>query len=181
MSQLRQHLKHNFITRFRAIWESFRLNRIGKNVYIDRDVRFLRYPGNIAIEDDVVIKEGARICVCNSKATIRIGKRTTVGYHSFIFSSNSIEIGDDCLIAPFVYIVDSNHGIDRTSKINEQPNVTGPIKLGNDIWIASNVTILMGITIGDGVVIAANSVVNHSIPAYEIWGGSPAKKIGDRK
>ncbi len=140
----------------------------------------MRYPANIVLQDDVVIKEGARICSCNASAQVSIGKRTTIGYHTFIFASEAIVIGDDCLIAPFVYIVDSNHGIDRSLKINQQPNETAPVKIGNDVWIASNVTILKGVTIGDGAVIAANSVVNKNVLPYEIVGGSPAKKIGER-
>jgi len=91
-----------------------------------------------------------------------------------------IEIGDDCLIAPFVYIVDSNHQIEKGININIQPNITDSIKIGNDVWIASNVTILKGVFIDNGAVIAANSVVNSNIPANEIWGGTPAKKIGER-
>ncbi|MBL7858476.1 MAG: acyltransferase [Cyclobacteriaceae bacterium] len=141
----------------------------------------MRFPRNIFIGDGVVVKEGARICSCNENAIIQIGSRTTVGYHTFIFASEKIEIGQDCLIAPFVYIVDSNHQIEKHQLINHQPNETSAIKIGNDVWIASNVTILKGVSIADGAVIAANSVLNHSVPAFEIWGGSPAKKIGERK
>jgi acetyltransferase-like isoleucine patch superfamily enzyme len=53
--------------------------------------------------------------------------------------------------------------------------------VGNDVWIASNVTILKGVHIADGAVIAANSVVNCNVGPYEIWGGSPARKIGERQ
>jgi len=141
----------------------------------------MRFPKNIVIDDEVVVKEGARICSCNSLAKISICKRTTVGYHNFIFASEKITIGDDCLIAPFVYIVDSNHSIKKEANINQQPNVTKAIAIGNGVWIASNVTILMGVTIGDGAIIAANSVLNKDVSPYEIWGGSPAKKIGDRE
>lgn len=141
----------------------------------------MRFPKNIHIADDVVIKEGARICSCNEKAVIEIGARTTIGYHNFLFASNRIKIGDDCLIAPFVYIVDSNHQTRRGQLINQQPNETAPIEIGNGVWIASNVTILKGVKIGDGAVIAANSVVNRDIPAFEIHGGSPARKIDERK
>ncbi len=141
----------------------------------------MRYPRNIHVGDDVVIKEGARICSCNENAMIRIGARTTVGYHTFIFSSQEIVIGDDCLIAPFVYIVDSDHGTARERKINLQPNQTAPINIGCDVWIASGVTILKGVTIGDGAVIAANSVVNTDVPPFAIFGGSPARKIGERE
>ena len=153
----------------------------GDQVFIDKNVEFQRFPKNIFITDNAAIKEGARICSCNEDAIIKIGKNTTIGYHNFIYASEKIIIGDDCLIAPFVYIVDSNHKIDRDKKINRQPNETSPIIIGNDVWIASHVTILKGVTIGDGVVIAANSLVNKDVEPYSIVGGSPAKKIGERK
>ena len=139
-------------------------------------MEFMRFPSNITVKDEAVVKEGARICSCNQSARVSIGARTTVGYHTFIFASESITVGDDCLIAPFVYLVDSDHSIKKGENINRQPNNTAPITIGNDVWIASNVTILKGVTIADGAVIAANSVVNKDIGPSEIWGGSPAKK-----
>ena len=52
--------------------------------------------------------------------------------------------------------------------------------IGNDVWVGHNVTILAGVTIGNGSIIAAGSVVNKDIPSCEIWGGVPAKKIRNR-
>lgn len=181
MSQLRKHLTFTWQNRLRAFIQSKRLYSLGKDVHIDKRVEFMRFPKNISIGDEVVVKEGARICSCNEQATINIGERTTVGYHTFVFASTSIDIGQDCLIAPFVYIVDSNHKIDKKEFINRQPNEVAPIHIGNDVWLGGNVIILKGVTIGDGAVIAANSVVNNDIQSYEIWGGSPAKKIGERE
>ena len=179
-NQLRKHLKYTLGTRLRYLRNKLRGVKLGERVYIDRNVQLLRYPANISIGSNVVVKEGARICSCNEHAPVKIGENTTIGYHNFIFASESISIGDNCLIAPFVYIVDSNHQTQRHQLINQQPNVTAPISIGNDVWIASNVTILKGVTIGDGAVIAANSVVNTDVPPYEIFGGTPAKKIGER-
>lgn len=180
-SQVRKHLKFTFRNKLRLSKARKRLGKCGSAVFIDKNVEFQRFPKNISIGSNAIIKEGTRICSCNEKAGISIGENTTIGYHNFIFASNEIEIGDNCLIAPFVYIVDSNHQIKKDKLINEQPNVTAPIKIGNDVWIASNVTILMGVTIGDGAVIAANSVVNKNVPAYTIYGGTPAQMIGERK
>lgn len=181
MSQLRKHIKYNIFNYVRYYIQKKRLGYLGERVFLDKNVELLRYPKNIRIQEDVIIKEGTKICSCNGEALIEIGKRTTVGYYNFIFASNSIKIGDDCLIAPFVYIVDSNHRIDKFKLINAQPNTTAPIIIGNGVWISSNVTILKGVNIEDGAVIAANSVVNKNVGAYEIWGGSPAKKIGERE
>jgi acetyltransferase-like isoleucine patch superfamily enzyme len=180
-SQLRKHLKYSWKNKFRLWKAKSRLGKCGEMVWIDKNVEFMRFPKNIFVDDNVVVKEGARICACNEKATIKIGKNTTVGYHNFYFASEQIEIGENCLIAPFVYIVDSNHKIAKEQLINEQANETSPIKIGNDVWIASNVTILKGVTIGDGAVIAANSVVNKDISPYTIVGGTPARFISKRE
>ena len=181
MSQLRQHLEFTFRNRIRILIGALKVDHLGTNVHIDKYVEFMRFPKNISINDEVILKEGVKLCACNKQAKIKVGKRTTIGYHTFIFASENIEIGDDCLIAPFVYLVDSNHQIAKSELINRQTNETAPIRVGNDVWIASNVTILKGVQIADGAVIAANSVVNCDIGAYEIWGGSPAKKIGERQ
>jgi acetyltransferase-like isoleucine patch superfamily enzyme len=180
ISQLRRNLRFTSTYKLRWFINKQKLGKLGKKVFIDKNVEFLRFPGNISIDDHAIIKEGAKICPCNDRARIFIGERTTIGYHTFIFASEKITIGNDCLIAPFVYIVDSNHQIKKELLINQQPNETAEIIIEDDVWIASNVTILKGVNIGKGAVIAANSVVNKSVPSYEIWGGTPAKKIGQR-
>jgi len=181
MSQLRKHLKYGLIHKLRWLAAKRKLKHLGKRVHIDKRVELMRYPENISIAEEVVLKEGARICACNQNAKIEIGARTTIGYHTFIFASDKIAIGKDCLIAPFVYIVDSNHQIKRGLPINQQPNETNPITIDDGVWIGSNVTILKGVNIGEGAVIATNSVVNKDVPPFEVWGGTPAKKIDERR
>ncbi len=161
-------------------FNKYRGVHLGENVFIEENTKFMRYPHNITIGDDVVVKEGVRICSCNETSKISIGARTTIGYHNFMFASKGITIGSDCLIAPFVYIVDSNHKALRGMNINQQGNVAEEISIGNDVWIASNVTILKGVHIADGCIIAANSVVNKDTEENGIYGGTPAKKIGER-
>lgn len=180
-SQFRKHLKFTYLNRLRLFLANKKLGSCGKGIWIDKNVEFLRYPKNLFLGENMAIKEGVKICPCNLETKIHIGENTTIGYFSFIFASKGITIGDNCLLAPFVYIVDSNHEIQRSQLINSQTNSVEEIIIGNDVWIASNSTILKGVTIGNGAVIAANSLVNKDVPEYEIWGGSPAKKIGDRK
>lgn len=180
-SQLRKHLKFTWRNRLRAAIQRGRIGRLGKDVFIDKNVELMRFPKNISIDDNVVVKEGARICACNEKATVCIGARTTVGYHTFVFASSGISIGADCMIAPFVYVVDSDHGIDRSQKMNEQPNQTAPVVIGNDVWIGTGAKILKGVTVGEGAVIAAGAVVKDNVEPYSIVGGIPAKKISERK
>lgn len=179
-NQLRKHLKFTFSNHLRYWFWKSKLKHTGQWVHLDRNIKFLRFPKNISIADNVVIKEGARICSCNESAQISIGENTTIGYHNFIFASSGISIGSNCLIAPFVYIVDSNHQIAKEKLINEQPNESAPISIGDDVWIASNVTILKGVTIGEGAVIGAHSLVNTDVAPYSIVAGAPIKTIGER-
>ena len=179
--QLRKHLKPTLASKWKYFRNRMRLAFCGENVYFEANTRILRYPKNVSIFDNAVIKEGARICSCNESAKISIGKNTTIGYHTFIFASEKITIGEDCLIAPFVYMVDSDHSIDRGQRINSQSNTTKPIVIGDDVWIGTGAKILKGVTIGEGAVIATGSVVRENVPSYSIYGGVPAKKIGERK
>ncbi len=179
-NQLRQNIKTTLRNRLRLLKAKRKLAFCGDYVWIDKNVEFQRFPKNITIKQNAVIKEGTRICSCNKNAGVVIGENTTIGFHNFIFASDGISIGDNCLIAPFVYIVDSNHQTKLGTLINQQQNVSKRIEIGNDVWIASNVTILMGVKIGDGAVIAANSVVNADVMSNTIVGGSPAKFISER-
>ena len=180
-SQFRNHTKYSLFNFLRYFYHKFRLGKIGKNVFISKNVSLLRFPKNIFIGDDVYFKDGVNICACNSNSKISIGSRTTIGFYTFIYSSENIQIGDDCSIAPFVYIVDSDHKINKNKKINEQENITSKIKIGNDVWIGTGAKILKGVSIGNGAVVSAGSVVNKNVKPYEIVGGIPAKNLSYRK
>jgi len=180
LSQVRKYTKFKLFNWIRYYYQKQRLGYLGSKVYIEKNVGLLRFPKNIVLKDNIIIKEGARICSCNETAKIQIGVNTTVGYHTFIFASQQIIIGGDCLIAPFVYIVDSDHGFKKSSKINQQSNQTAPIIIGNDVWIGTGAKILKGVTIGDGAIIAAGALVKDDVLPYTIVGGIPAKFIGER-
>lgn len=164
----------NFLQRIRGVNAS-------KKVVFYLGAKLLRFPSNITIGADAIIKSGAHLCACNYSAKISIGLRTTIGFNTYIYSSESIIIGDDCMIAPFVYIVDSNHSTARKSLLNTQPNTTHPIEIGNDVWIGAHSIILPGVKLGTGSIIAAGSIVTKDTEPYSIYAGCPAKKIGDRE
>lgn len=178
--QFRIHLKPGLKDRLYTFYLRRRLGFMGQGVTIDARASILRYPQNVQLADDVVIKQGAHICPCRIDASIRIGARTTIGFYSLLYASSKIEIGDDCMIAPFVYIVDSDHGIDKASLMNTQLNQAIPIIVENDVWIGAHAVILKGVQISRGAVIAAGAVVRESVPEYTIVGGVPARIIGER-
>lgn len=115
------------------------------------------------------------------RGEIKIGSFVTLNSGVHLVSFDSITIGDDTLIGEFTSIRDANHGTDDvTTPIRSQPHVAAPIRIGRNVWIGRGCCILKGVTIGDGAVIAANSVVTKDVPANNIVGGVPAKPIRAR-
>lgn len=128
-------------------------------------------------------------CVKNGKEyieqfepLIEIGEKCCFGAFNHITCTNKINIGDRCLTGKWVTITDNSHG--RTDYLSLQiPPIRrpiyskGPVIIGNDVWIGDKATILPGVTIGDGAVIAANSVVTKDVPAYSVVAGNPARII----
>lgn len=113
---------------------------------------------------------------------VRIGKECNFGDFLHLTCINRITIGENCLTGRWVTISDNNHGRTDEIDIREAPikrklASKGPIIIGNNVWIGDKATILGGVTIGDSVVIAANSVVTKDIPSYSVVGGNPAKII----
>src|SRR5258707_13921759 len=88
-------------------------------------------------------------------------------------ASDSIEIGDDCLIGALVAIFDSDyHAMEPW-----RPTRTAPVRLGVNVWVGRSATILPGVTIGHHAVIAAGSIVTGDIPARTVAAGAPARPI----
>lgn len=118
-----------------------------------------------------------------------IGDRVNVGEYVHIGCNNYVEIGDDVLMGSKIYITDHNHGVYRggASDSPEIPPVDRcltegeHVVIGNRCWIGEFVTILPGVTIGEGSIIGSHSTVTHNIPANSIAVGTPARvmKIWD--
>ncbi len=115
------------------------------------------------------------------RGEIKIGSFVTLNSGVHLVSFDSITIGDDTLIGEFTSIRDANHGTDDLSTpMRSQSHVATPIRIGRNVWIGRGCCILKGVTIGDGAVVAANSVVTKDVPANTIVGGVPAKPIRAR-
>jgi lipopolysaccharide O-acetyltransferase len=115
---------------------------------------------------------------------LMLGKNIEINDYVHIAAGEKVVIGDNVLIASKVYISDLNHGIYKgnnqdspLSLPNERKLSTKPVVIKNNVWIGESVCVLPGVTIGEGCVIGALSVVTKSIPDYSIAVGSPARVI----
>ena len=114
--------------------------------------------------------------------TTDFGKNIHLGKNVFINSGcrfqdqGGIYIQDNVLIGHNVVLATLNHEENPKRRGNLIP---APIKIGNDVWIGSNATVLAGVTIGDGAIVAAGAVVTKNVDENTIVGGVPAKYIRD--
>jgi maltose O-acetyltransferase len=112
--------------------------------------------------------------------TVTIGRNLFVNGSSRIVARDSIEIGDDVVIASGVSVLDHDHRthvVDGALVIEGDEYVAEPIRIGSNVWLGDKVTVLKGVTIGDNVIVGANAVVTKDVPAGSIVGGIPAKVI----
>ncbi|HXG48013.1 MAG TPA: DapH/DapD/GlmU-related protein [Methylomirabilota bacterium] len=114
-------------------------------------------------------------------ATIRIGARTRI-HGSCLHAIERITVGERCLIAGNVQIFDG-HGHELSfpdvRRRGDTKGPAAPVTIGDDVWIGLNAIILPGVTIGDGSVVAAGSVVTKDVPPRVVVGGNPARIIAD--
>ena len=108
--------------------------------------------------------------------------RVTIGDGSFVNSGcsfegkGSIEIGRDTFIGPQTMIITSTHDIAECGEVTRMPAYK-PVKVGDRCWLGARVTVLPGVTIGEGTIIAAGAVVTKDCEPGAVYAGVPAKRM----
>ena len=160
---------------------------VGKNctfwgkVYL-KDPHKIYLGTNNSFGDNLYLTAWSKFCKNSKPALITIGSNCDFGAFNHITATNEIIIGNNCLTGKWVTISDNNHG--NTSNedlllppLKREVISKGSIIIGNNVWIGDKATILGGVKIGDGAVVAANSVVTKDVPAYSVVAGNPASII----
>ncbi|MDP3652861.1 MAG: GtrA family protein [Rhodoferax sp.] len=134
------------------------LGRLGHHSMIDYQTYF-RYPWKIRIGDGVWINRGCEF------------------YASMLAGSAHITIGDHSALGPRVRVLSATHNYRYLTLPDQATSVT----IGHHVWIGAGATILPGVRIGDGAVVAASSVVTHDVAPFCIVAGNPARFIKTRE
>ena len=147
-------------------------------------------PKSSKAEAFLKLREGASLIVhhdltLNYNATIEIHKDATIEIGSAYINSNAvilaaerITMGEGILVSRDVFIYDSDHH-PIVNEAGEQINPPRPVMIGNHVWIGLKCTLLRGTKIGDGAVIAANSLVGGKIKAGTMASGNPARSYSE--
>lgn len=112
---------------------------------------------------------------------VSLGDYSGIGVNAKIYGT--CRIGSHVMMGEDVTIITRNHRFDRTDipMMEQGFEEERPVTIGNDVWIGDKVIILAGVTVGDGCVLGAGSVVTKSVPPYSIAAGVPAKVLRSRR
>lgn len=157
------------------------LGKHGEQCFVGKNVEFDRFPKGMELGNNVIIGPNCYFLTSNEKSRVIIGNDTSLNRGVSISASSEIKIGNDCLIAGGVTIMDGGHEFKYGELIRLQGSPAEGVTIGNDVWIGQNAIILPGVTIGNGAVIGAGSVVTRNVNPYDVVAGVPAKVIKSRK
>lgn len=134
------------------------LKHMGKNVYIDHWAYF-RYPWRVILGDNVVINRGCKF------------------FCSYFYKDVNITIGNNVIIAPDVTFFAASHDYN----LIDLPDIAKSIIIKNHVWIGGKSIILPGVTVEEGSVIGAGSIVTRDVPEWSVVAGNPARVIKKRE
>ncbi|MBP2168861.1 acetyltransferase-like isoleucine patch superfamily enzyme [Erwinia toletana] len=134
-----------------------------------------------AIIKSLLGKTGENILVespfwCDYGYNIEVGENFYANVNLVILDGAKVTIGDNAFIAPNVGLYTAGHPLDAERR-NQGLEYAFPITIGNNVWIGAAVSVMPGVTIGDGCVIGAGSVVTKDLPANVLAMGNPCRVV----
>lgn len=158
--------------------------RLGLHVYIGDRVTFYGTASSGAIElADSVRLYGDTILETEVGGSIAIGEGTHIQPRCQMVSAlTPIVIGKRCEIAPACAVYSFDHAFEADVPVrNSGLRSRGQVTIGDDVWLGYGVVVLSGVTIGNGAVVGASTLVNTDVPSNAIAVGNPARVVGYRK
>ena len=138
--------------------------------------RVLRGVENIYLGDGVAVYPGGWLQCEPGGGPLRVGDRTYLGHDVHLHAIDPVTIGTDCVLADGVFIASTDHQPgDRSASAG-----TGPVTIGDRVFLGQRAIVLGGVTIGDGATVGAGAVVTRDVPPGAVVAGVPARVIGGR-
>ncbi len=160
----------NAVMLLRGILTRYKFDKTGKLFRVEKGVRVLKNNGKVIIGDRVLLYRNVKLSAYGGE--IKIGNKTYIGDRTEIHSGESVQIGNRVNISWDCNILDRDY-----HAINSDCEVKKPVVIEDRVWIGCRSIILKGVTIGEGAVVAAGSVVTKDVPKGCLVAGNPAKII----
>jgi acetyltransferase-like isoleucine patch superfamily enzyme len=172
------------LARTRALW-GWRFHSLGRRSVVGK-CRFVLNPGVVSIGHHTTLYDFWTLADLNPASAaggpkIRIGSYCSIMWDFQCNAGVSVEVQDYVLMAPRVFITDSDHVVDpageRTTLCREEVH-SAPVIIEHDCWLGVNAVILKGVRIGHHSIVGANAVVTRDVEPCTVVAGIPAKPIG---
>ena len=169
--------------RFRTIWWRLLGMKIGGGTLLPKV--FVTWPHQVSLGSNCTLERAIYFKfdgIWQPGPSLVIGDNVFIGTDCEFNFRRKIDIGSHCLIGSGCRFIDHDHATARREVPMSSQTGGGeaPIVLEEDVWLGANVIVLKGVKIARGAIIAAGAVVTTDVPAFEIWGGVPAHKLGER-
>ncbi|GLO63435.1 acetyltransferase [Vibrio sp. MACH09] len=160
-----------------------RVQQCGRRLYLYTGVPYISGPLHIEIGDDCRISGQTTFSGRSASGSpmLRIGNNVGIGWQTTIAVGSKVIIEDNVRIAGRSgfygypgHPIDAKHRAEGAADTDDQ---IGEICLKRDVWLASNVSVMAGVTIGQGTIVAAGSIVTKDLPPFVLAGGNPARVI----
>ncbi|MGN2247015.1 acyltransferase [Frateuria sp. GZRR35] len=158
---LKYYLGNNFFARFPSEWV--------RRAYMKRIL-------GVSLGSDTHVSMRVFVTGYPARANLRIGNNCVVNRETYLDGRVGVIIGNNVNISFQTCILSLHHDHNEPTF----PAIGGAVTIHDHVWIGARAIILPGVTIGEGAVVAAGAVVNRDVAPYEVVGGVPAKKIGNR-
>ena len=166
--------KHTFWGHIKGLWFARKFDEHGILVVTEwRPFPKILNKGGTITAENCQFYSGIRFEI-GPEGHLSIGNGTYINRNALIICEQEVRIGRNCKISWDVIIMDSD-----LHPLNSETVENKPVHIHDKVWIGCRVIILKGITIGEGAVIAAGSVVTKDVPPYTIYGGNPARYLTD--
>ncbi|MCX6128908.1 MAG: acyltransferase [Proteobacteria bacterium] len=172
-----------FLAKFCDILAICRSHLKFRGVILGRGVRlksrmFLSNQGQLSLGDGVCFHAGPGGCeiTVQAGAKMSIGSKSLINHGCIFNVSKSLELGHRCRLGYGVVILDSKLHELASSRRHLRPAAQA-VSIGDDVWIGTRAVILAGVSIGQGSVVAAGSVVCDDVPPFSVVGGVPARLL----
>jgi galactoside O-acetyltransferase len=164
------------------------LNVLDKLKYCGKDIKIydlakITNPQWVEVDDNCLIFDYVYI---DGRKSVKIGKYSVIGWHCVVEGGADIRIGDRCFLGPGAKLLSSTYDYNGVYTTQMLPEGSYNIKYGDiiiedDAYVGAGTVVMPGVTIGEGAMVGANSLVNRNLKPWGIYHGNPVKLIGMRE